>query len=72
MSTRYIFCVILSLSLFLGTCHVATAKSVATDAEMLSQQAQEEDDLIIKSEGKSLTSSCLKPCERTMSICGSM
>ncbi len=45
MSTRYIFCVILSLSLFLGMCNVATAKSVPIDAEMPSQQVQEEDDL---------------------------
>jgi hypothetical protein len=45
MSTRQVFCVILSLSMFLGLCHVATAKSVPTDAEMPSQQAKEEDDL---------------------------
>lgn len=44
MSTRKVFCVILSLSVFLGLCHVATAKSVATDAEMPSQQAKEEDE----------------------------
>jgi hypothetical protein len=45
MSTRQVFCGILSLSMFLGLCYVATAKSVATDAEMPSQQAKEEDDL---------------------------
>ncbi len=45
MSTKQIFCAILSLSMFLGLCYVATAKSVPTDAEMPSQQAQEEDDL---------------------------
>ena len=44
MSTRKIFCAILSLSMFLGLCHVATAKSAPTDAEMPSQQAQEEDE----------------------------
>ena len=45
MSTRKVFCVIFSLTMFLGLCHVATAKSVPTDAEMSSQQAQKEDDL---------------------------
>ena len=45
MSTRQVFCAILSLSMFLGLCHVATAKSVPTDAEMHRQQVQEEDDL---------------------------
>jgi len=45
MSTRQVFCAILSLSMFLGLCYVATAKSVATAAEMPSQQAKEEDDL---------------------------
>jgi len=43
MSTRKVFCVILSLSVFLGLCHVATAKSVPTDAAQSRQQAQEED-----------------------------
>jgi hypothetical protein len=43
MSYRYIFCVLLSLSLFVGLCNVGTAKSVPTDAEMSNQQAQEED-----------------------------
>ncbi|MGB7061459.1 MAG: hypothetical protein WBF13_03795, partial [Candidatus Zixiibacteriota bacterium] len=45
MSTRYIFCLILSLSLFLGIFHVAPVKSGPTDAEMSSQQAQKEDNL---------------------------
>jgi len=45
MSTRKVFCVILTLSVFLGLCHVATAKSVPIDAEMASQQVQEENDL---------------------------
>jgi len=45
MFTRQIFCAILSLSVVLGLCHVAIAKSVSTDAEVPSQQAQEEDDL---------------------------
>jgi hypothetical protein len=41
MSARKVFFVILSLSMFLGLCHVVTAKST----EMYCQQAQEEDDL---------------------------
>ncbi len=45
MSTRQVFCVILSLSLFLGLCTVAAAKSASTDTEGPSQQAQKEDDL---------------------------
>ena len=44
MSTRQVFCAILSLSMFLGLYHVATAKSIPTDAEP-SKQAQEEDDI---------------------------
>jgi cytoskeletal protein RodZ len=44
MSTRQVFCVILSLSLFLGLFNVVTAKSVPTDTEMPSQQAKEEDE----------------------------
>lgn len=43
MSARQVFCAILFMSMFLGLCHVATAKSAPTDAEMASQQAQEED-----------------------------
>jgi len=45
MSTRKVFFAILSLSVFLGICYVATAKSVPTDAEISNQKAQEEDDL---------------------------
>ena len=45
MSTRKVFCAILSLFMLLTLCNVATAKSAPTDAEMPSQQAQEEDDL---------------------------
>ena len=44
MSTRQVFCAILSLSMFLGLYHVAAAKSAPTDVEMPSQQAQEEDE----------------------------
>ena len=43
MSTKHVFCVTLMLSLFLSMCNVTAAKSTPTDAEMLSQQAQEED-----------------------------
>ena len=46
MFTRQVSCAIFSLSMFLGLCHVATAKSVPIDAAMPSQQAQEEDDSI--------------------------
>ena len=46
MFTRQVSCATLSLPMFLGLCHVATAKSVSIDAEMPSQQAQEEDDSI--------------------------
>ena len=46
MLMRQVFCAILSLSMFLGLCHVAAAKSVGTDAEMPSQQVQKEDDSI--------------------------
>jgi len=45
MSTRKALCVIFSLSMFLGLCLVATIKSAPTDAEMVSQQTQEEVDL---------------------------
>ncbi len=45
VSTRQVFCVILSLSVVLSLCHVAMAKSVSTDAEMPSQQALEKDEL---------------------------
>ncbi|MBE9572632.1 MAG: hypothetical protein IMF11_18560, partial [Proteobacteria bacterium] len=45
MSTRKASCVIFSLTMFLGLCHVATAKTIPTDEEMASQQAQKEDDL---------------------------
>ena len=40
MFTRQVSFPILSLSMFLGLCRVATAKSVPIDAEMPSQQAQ--------------------------------
>ena len=46
MFTRQVVCANLFLSMFLCLCHVATAKSVPIDAEMPSQQAQEEDDSI--------------------------
>jgi hypothetical protein len=45
MTTRKVFCTFLFLFMFLGHNHVATAHSVPTDAEMTSQQAQEEMDL---------------------------
>ncbi|MGB6867493.1 MAG: hypothetical protein WBE11_17555, partial [Candidatus Aminicenantaceae bacterium] len=45
MSNRKVFCAILCLSMFLGLCHVATAKAAPTDAEMSNQQAQDESDL---------------------------
>jgi len=45
MSTRKVFCVILSLSMSLGLCHVTTAKSISTNAAPSSQQTQEEDEL---------------------------
>ncbi len=45
MSIRQVFCVILSLSVFLGMCYIATAKSVPADAETPNQQALEENEL---------------------------
>jgi Xaa-Pro dipeptidase len=45
MSTRKVLCVIFSLIMFLGFCHVTTAKTVSTDTETANQQAQEKDDL---------------------------
>jgi len=45
MSSRKIFCAILSLSMVLGFCYLAAAKSAPTHAEMSGQQAQEENDL---------------------------
>ena len=45
MSTRNFFCMIFSLSMFLGLCNVVTAHSAPIDAEMTSQQAKEEEDL---------------------------
>ncbi|MFQ5335194.1 MAG: hypothetical protein ACE5DN_03870, partial [Flavobacteriales bacterium] len=45
MFTQKVFCVILSLPVFLGLCHVAWAKSLPTDAEMATQQVKEEDNL---------------------------
>jgi hypothetical protein len=43
MFIRKVFFAILFLSMFLGLFHVATAKPMTTDAEMVSQQAQEDD-----------------------------
>jgi hypothetical protein len=45
MSTHKVFCAILSLCMFLGLCHVATAHSLPANAEIPNQQAQEEYDL---------------------------
>ena len=45
MPARKAYCLILSLSVFLGPCRVATAKSGPTDAAKAGQQAQKEDDL---------------------------
>ena len=44
MSTRKVFCVILSLFVFLGLSYVASAKSVS-NAETAGQQAKEEAEL---------------------------
>jgi hypothetical protein len=45
MSTRKVFYVIFSLSMFLGLCHISTTKSASTESEIVSQQAKEEVDL---------------------------